>query len=169
MYHAPALLFRPEREVIGMKRSEIEGLVMDFAQEAVEDTGLEVLSVHYDREGSENYLRIYIDKSEGVSLDDCTLVSERVGERLDAVDPIPDSYILEVSSSGDMPLRGREDFVKFSGRYANIGTYKPVEGRKEFYGTILGVEDENLLIDDEGRSYRIPISEISRARLTIKV
>lgn len=150
-----------------MKREALEELVSELALPIAKERGVELAGVEFAREGGEHYLRVYIDSAQGVYIDDCTYVSERLSKKLDEVDPIPYSYYLEVSSSGEMPLRKEADFVRFAGRYALINTYKEVAGRKSFQGTLLGLEGGNVMVDVDGEVMSIPLSAVSKARLSV--
>ena len=116
-------------------------------------------------------LRIYIDSSRdspepGISLDDCERVSRAVSETLDAADPIPSHYTLEVSSPGlDRLLRTREHFERFAGERVRLEMMQPVEGRKRFSGRLLGVGASDITLELENGSISLPIDDIHRARL----
>ena len=128
--------------------------------------GAEVVDVEYVKERGEYYLRIFIDKPGGVGLDDCQAFSEEIGELLDEVDPIPGSYSLEISSPGiERPLKKERDFIRFAGRLAAIKTYAPLDGRKNWKGTLQGLQDDHVLIEVDGRQVTIPIASIAKAHL----
>jgi ribosome maturation factor RimP len=116
-------------------------------------------------------LRIYIDSSRdspepGISLDDCERVSRAVSETLDAADPIPSHYTLEVSSPGlDRLLRTREHFERFAGERVRLEMMQPVEGRKRFSGRLLGVGASDITLELENGRISLPIDDIHRARL----
>ncbi|HHY99167.1 MAG TPA: ribosome maturation factor RimP [Firmicutes bacterium] len=147
---------------------KIERIVSDLAAPIVEDQGLELVDVLYVKEAGEWLLRIYVDKPGGVSIDDCTKISEEVGRKLDSLDPIPQSYILEVSSSGEKPLRKEEEFDKYKGRMVAINTFSQIGGRKEFIGHLLGLADGNVRVDVDGLVVDIPKDRISKARLVVE-
>ncbi|HHV61614.1 MAG TPA: ribosome maturation factor RimP [Firmicutes bacterium] len=149
--------------------SRIEELVTQLAKPIVTSEGMELVDVEYVREAGEWFLRIYLDKEGGVSIDDCTLVSERLGRELDAIDPIPQSYILEVSSSGEKPLRKEEDFTRFAGRRVLINTYTVVDGRKSLEGYLEGLENNEVKVNVDGKVLRVPREKISKARLVVEV
>ena len=116
-------------------------------------------------------LRIYIDAAAdssvgGISLDDCERVSRAVSEKLDAADPIPGHYTLEVSSPGlDRVLRTREHFERFAGERVRLEMMQPVEGRKRFSGRLLGVGASEITLELENGRISLPIDDIHRARL----
>ncbi|HHY46687.1 MAG TPA: ribosome maturation factor RimP [Firmicutes bacterium] len=151
-----------------MKSDKIEKIVFDLAEPVARDRGCELVDVQYLREAGEWFLRVYIDKPGGVSIDDCGAISEELGRRLDRVDPIPHSYILEVSSSGEKPLRKDEEFDKFAGRMVLINTFSPIDGKKVFQGRLAGLVDGKVKINVEGAAVDIPRDKISKARLVVE-
>ena len=110
-------------------------------------------------------LRLFIDKPEGITIDDCVLVSNQLGNVL-AVENDIDYDRLEVSSPGlDRALKRDADFIKFADSRANVKVRMPIEGRKNFLGTLKGVDDGDLLIDVEGVIFKIALTNIDKARL----
>lgn len=111
--------------------SKIEQIAKDLVMPVLEKNNFELVDVEYKKEGSHWYLRVYIDKEGGITLDDCQLVSEYLSDRLDEVDPIEHSYILEVSSPGlDRPLKKPRDFERNIGKEIEISLYAPIDKRK---------------------------------------
>lgn len=115
-------------------------------------------------------LRLYIDSAAdsatGIGLDDCERVSRAVSETLDAADPIPSHYTLEVSSPGlDRVLRTREHFERFAGERVRLEMMQPIEGRKRFAGRLLGVGESEITLELESGRISLPIEDIHRARL----
>jgi ribosome maturation factor RimP len=116
--------------------------------------------------GKRGLLRIFIDRKEGVTLDDCERVSEQLGAWLDVEDPLPGSYVLEVSSPGfDRRLRTLEHFARFAGERATVELKDPREGRRRLTGRIVGTEGRDVVIDVEGAAWRVPLNDIAVARL----
>lgn len=150
-----------------MKDREIERSVFDLAQEAAAAVNARVLDVQFVKEGNDRYLRIYIEKDEGVSIDDCAEVSNAVGEQLDKADYIAGSYILQVSSPGEMPLRSVEDYRRFAGRYARFETFAAINGAKAHEGVIDSVDGQSLTLKHGDASVTLPLDKVSRARLAI--
>ena len=110
-------------------------------------------------------LRLFIDKPEGITIDDCVLVSNQLGNVL-AVENDIDYDRLEVSSPGlDRALKRDADFIKFADSRANVKVRMPIEGRKNFLGTLKGVDDGDLSIDVEGVIFKIALTNIDKARL----
>ena len=111
-------------------------------------------------------LRIYIDRPEGVTLDDCQKVSQQLSAVLDVEDPIPGAYTLEVSSPGlDRPLRKPADFRQRLGQRVRIELLLPLNGRRRFTGTLRGVETDEVLIEVDATLVRLPFAQIGKARL----
>jgi len=150
--------------------SEIENLVTPIVQEL----NLELIDIEYVKEGRDWFLRIYIDTpSGGIDIEQCAQVSEKLSEKLDVVDPIKENYFLEVSSPGaERPLKKDADFIKAVGKYVFIKTYEPINGAKEFEGTLLSFSvEEGALIEVRVKTRRVKIQidkeKIALARLAI--
>lgn len=108
-----------------------------LAAPVVEANGCTLWDVEYVREAGEWFLRLYIDKEGGVSIEDCEAVSRRVSDLLDEADPIPGSYTFEVSSAGlERALKKPEHFAACMGQAVDVKLYRPLDGRKEFTGTL---------------------------------
>ncbi|MGE5588507.1 MAG: ribosome maturation factor RimP [Clostridia bacterium] len=152
-----------------MKPQDIENLVTEILRPMMDGKGIDLVDVEYVREGGQWYLRVYIDRPEGVSMDDCEWVNNELGRKLDELDPIPQSYVLEVSSSGEKPLRREGDYERFRGRMVLVNTYAPVDGRKSFEGRLLGMVDGKVRLDMEGRTVEVPREKISHARLVVEI
>jgi ribosome maturation factor RimP len=143
-----------------------------LAEPYVRDAGLDLIEVQYGREQSGLVLRVFIDRpmsGEGagpITADDCERVSRDLSAALDVADRIPHAYKLEVSSPGlDRPLRRERDFERFLGESARIRLTDGVEGRRNFSGTLQAVKDGRVEIACDGRSYQLPIDDITRANL----
>jgi ribosome maturation factor RimP len=131
--------------------------------------GLELVDVEYQREAPGWVLRIYIDREGGVQIGDCAEASRELGTLLEVRDLIPNSYVLEVSSPGlTRPLKKIEDFERFRNHRVKIKTSQPVEGRRNFKGTLRGVEEDRVQVEVDGRAYAIPRKSIAKANLEIE-
>jgi ribosome maturation factor RimP len=139
--------------------------------------GLEIFDVQFRREASGMVLRIQIDRpgpaaraEDSVSVEDCAHVSRDLSAMLDVDEIIPTAYTLEVSSPGlDRPLRHADDYRRFTGRRAKLVMRDAVDGQKFFRGTLAGVENDTVLIDEtEGRRHRVPIDVITRGNLEVE-
>ena len=137
-----------------------------FEPEIVEQ-GYELVEVELAGQSGVRVLRIYIDKADGgISLDDCTAVSQLLNPLLDAEDLISENYYLEVSSPGfDRPVRKPADFVRYVGESITVLTHSPIQGRKKFSGELRGFEDGLIQVDCEGTLYEIHIENLRKANL----
>ena len=154
---------------MGKKVTEI---VEELATEILENEDLELVDVEYVKEGKNWFLRVYIDKESGVDIDECGMVSERLSEKLDELDPIEHNYFLEVSSPGaERPLKKEKDFLNAIGKHVNIKTYEPIEGSKEFEGTMLSYTPEEITlsikIKTRQKEVAIPMDKVAKARLAV--
>ncbi len=130
------------------------------------DEVLELVYVQYRRESSGRVLRVFIDKSGGVSLEDCTRVSRQLSDILDVNLDDLGPYNLEVSSPGaDRPLGKPEDFERFKGQVARIRTLQPIDGRKNFKGILNGITADGVCLACDHGEAVIPLEKISIARL----
>ena len=127
--------------------AKVTDTVAALARSVVEAKGCTLWDVEYVKEAGEWFLRLYIDKEGGVSIDDCEAVSRPVSDLLDEADPIPGSYTFEVSSAGlERALKRAEHFAACMGRTVDVKFYRPVDGRKELTGTLEGFEDGNVTV-----------------------
>jgi len=130
-----------------MAKKKIEEIVKELALPIVEKNSFELVDVEFVKEGPNWYLRVYIDKDGGIGIDDCQIVSEELSDKLDEVDPIKQSYFLEVSSPGlDRPLKTERDFERNKGKKVELKLYKPIEGKKLFEGELIGLIDNKIVI-----------------------
>ncbi|KIL39210.1 ribosome maturation factor RimP [Gordoniibacillus kamchatkensis] len=131
----------------------------------------ELVDIEYVKEGSNWFLRVYVDKEGGIDIDDCGRISEYLSARLDEEDPIPQAYFLEVSSPGaERPLKKPQDFAKAVGQNVFVTTYEPVDGTKEFEGLLEAFDGETLTVR-HGKGKRtsvIPLAKVAGARLAIE-
>lgn len=150
-----------------MDRPEILDNVRASAKKAAAGRGFEF--VHAELAGTKKNLviRVFIDKPNGVTLDDCALLSHDVENDLDSTDLIPGSYVLEVSSPGlERELYSEEDFHRFSGKTVRIKTSEAISGKKLFKGTLNGLQDGNVSIDDRITGPTIiPYTQVVKANL----
>lgn len=144
--------------------AKVTEVVAALAAPVVERAGCELWDVEYVKEAGEWFLRVYIDKQGGVSIDDCEAVSRPLSDLLDEADPIPDSYLFEVSSAGlDRVLRKPEHFAKCQGQQVDVRLYRPEQGRKEYTGELKGCEDGAILVDDR----RFEKKDVAQVRLHV--
>ena len=149
--------------------AKVTDIAAQLALPIVEENGCSLWDVEYVKEAGEWYLRLYIDKEGGVSIDDCEAVSRAVSDALDAADPIEGSYIFEVSSAGaDRPLKKPEHFAAMMGREVEVRLYRAREGRKEFTGVLSGYEDGAVTIDCGGQPLRLEKPDVAQVRLYVR-
>ena len=135
-----------------------------------ERAGCSLWDVEYVKEAGQWFLRVYIDKEGGVSIDDCEAVSRPLSDALDEADPIEGSYILEVSSAGaDRALKKPEHFARFLGAEVEVRLYRPREGRKEFVGILKGCEGGAVTLDVNGEELSFTRQETALVRLHVRV
>jgi ribosome maturation factor RimP len=138
----------------------------EIAQALCESEGIEFVHIEYQREPGGRILRVYIDKPGGVRLDDCVNISRQLGDLLDIYFENELSYNLEVSSPGDKrPLGKLRDFDKFKGKKVKVKTIAPMDGQKNFTGTIIGIDKDAVNISLNNKTIAIPYEDIAKARL----
>lgn len=136
----------------------------------VESKGFELVDVEYVKEAGTWYLRGYIDKPGGITVNDCEDVSREFSDRLDEDDFIEESYIMEISSPGlDRPLKKEKDYIRSMGRLVEIRTYRPIEKQKEFCGILHAYDDNTVTIEEDDENLRtFEKKEIALIRLAIE-
>ncbi|MGB5332416.1 MAG: ribosome maturation factor RimP [Woeseiaceae bacterium] len=132
----------------------------------VERLGYELADLEVRLGGKSGLIRLFIDKPEGIGLEDCEKVSRAVSALLDVEDPVPGNYNLEVSSPGlDRKLKKVEHFQRFMGHIVKVKLRYPLEGRRRFRGKLLSADDENIVVEVDGESYSLALTTIDTARL----
>ena len=132
----------------------------------IERLGYELIDLEANVGGKGGVIRLFIDKPEGIDLEDCEKVSLAVSALLDVEDPIPGNYNLEVSSPGlDRKLTKIEHFQRFAGETVKVQMRFPIEGRRRFRGTLVSSDDENIVVEVDGESHSLPLKTIDTARL----
>jgi len=149
--------------------SKVAQTVADLVTPILEEMGLELVDIEYKKEGSNWFLRVFIDNETGnIDIDDCGAVSERLSQKLDEVDPIPTAYFLEVSSPGaERPLRKESDFRKAVGKHVHITTKEPVDGVSVIEGELVSFEEGALTVKEPKKTYVISLDQIDTARMAI--
>ncbi len=143
--------------------------VTEFARPVVESLGCSLWDVEYVREGSERFLRLYIDKEGGVSINDCEAVSRAMDPVLDEKDPIAESYHFEVCSAGlERALRRPSDFAQFMGSNIMIKLYRPYNGLKEIPGILRGYEDGKITAECGKETITFEKSQVALCRLRVE-
>jgi ribosome maturation factor RimP len=142
------------------------GEIAKLLEPAIERLGYELIDLEARLGSKGGVVRLFIDKPEGVDLEDCEKVSLAVSALLDVEDPIPGNYNLEVSSPGlDRKLTKIEHFQRFAGETVKVQMRFPMEGRRRFRGTLVSSDDENIVVEVDGESYSLPLKTIDIARL----
>ena len=149
---------------------ELKEKIRQIAEPVVTSEGMELIHVECVKMHTSWIVRLFLDKEGGVNIDDCSLVSNQLGDLLDIQDLIKGHYTLEVSSPGfDRPISRDQDFIKYQGFKVNVKTGIKIEGSKNFRGTLLNYIEEAgekiILLDVSGKIYRIPKSEIVKTNL----
>ena len=133
---------------------------------AIESLECQLWGIEYQPRGRHSRLCIYIDREEGVSVDDCEQVSREVSALLDVADAISGSYTLEVSSPGlDRILFNREQYAESVGEMVDLTVTEPMEGHRHFKGQLIGLDEDQLVIHAEGSEHRLALSSIQKARI----
>ena len=150
--------------------------VNDLVQPILDEHNFYLFDTEFVKEGHSWYLRVYIDKQGGITLEDCVNVSDQLSEALDNCDPdpIPQTYFLEVSSPGaERPLKTEEDYQKAVGEYVHISLYQSIDGKKVYEGDLKQVTPDELTIDylDKTRHKELTVQRklIAKARLAVKI
>jgi ribosome maturation factor RimP len=141
-------------------------ILNELLQPLVEDLGYEFVGIEYNSNPKHSVLRIYIDKENGVDIKDCETVSRETAALLDVKDPIRSKYDLEVSSPGlARPLFTPAHFIEFTGYEAKISLFAPQDGRRKFIGPILGADENNVRIEQDGSEVTLDFDNIAKAKL----
>ena len=147
-------------------KNSVEALVLEMAEPISAELGVYVVDVSSKKEDGQRYLRIFIDKEGGVSLDDCEAFSRKIEPVLDEKDPITEAYSLEVSSPGaDRKLETDREFNYYIGRDVDVKLYKAIDGQKEFTGTLENYSEKTAVIKTENSTINVKTSEAVYIRL----
>lgn len=149
------------------KGEQYEKRVEEWLLPLLKEHQFELVDVEYVREVGVWYLRAYIDKEGGITVDDCEIISRKLGDWLDEEDFISDSYILEVSSPGlGRPLKKERDFVRSVGKDVEVRLYKPLNKQKEYTGTLKSFDADTVTITlEDGNDLSLAKSDIALIRL----
>ena len=143
--------------------------VEQFARPIVENCGCKLWDVEYVREGSERYLRVYIDKDGGVDIEDCEKIHRAIDPVLDAEDPIAESYHFEVCSAGlERSLKRPGDFLQFMDSPVLVKLYRPRNGLKEIPGVLRGYEEGKVTVEAGKETITFEKSEVALVRLRVE-
>lgn len=149
--------------------------VRPLIEPIVKEAGCELVDIEYVKEGKNWFLRVYADNEAGIDLDHCALISERVSEELDAMqpDPFPDAYFLEISSPGaERPLKTEEQIKSAVGEYVHFDYYAPQYGEKHHDGILLAVNEDTYVLKVQiktvSKELEIDKKAVAKARLAVK-
>lgn len=147
-------------------RPVITSKIEEIAQRVALSEGIEVVEVEVKGGGKNQFVRISIDKPDGVSHADCELISHQVGTILDVEDVLPSHYTLEVSSPGlERKLLKPHDYERFQGKKAKVTLREPVESQRHWEGILAGFADGMISLDAAGRQIRFPFEQVEKANL----
>jgi ribosome maturation factor RimP len=145
-----------------MTRDEL----VELLEPTIERLGYELSDLDARFGGQNGLIRIYIDRAEGIGLDDCEKVSHAVSALLDVEDPVPGQYNLEVSSPGsDRTLTKPDHFERFTGEMVNVQMRFPIDGRRRFRGKLLSADEEHIVVEVDGEPQTLTMATIDTARL----
>ncbi len=147
---------------------DVRSEVLEIASPLVEEMGFELVDVEFVQSGRWT-LRAYIDKASGVSIEDCSRVSKRLGDSLEMNQTVPHRFVLEVSSPGiERRLRTPEHFARYVGSRVFVQTHDLIEGRRRVEGTLLATEDGAITVElEEGGRWKAPVAAIQKAHLVV--
>ncbi|TWH82333.1 MULTISPECIES: ribosome maturation factor RimP [Sedimentibacter] len=146
-----------------MNKKSIESSVQDLVEDIIRSSEIELVDIEYVKEGPFKYLRVYLDKAEGITVDDCADVSRALNKKLDEVDLIKEQYFLEVSSPGvERPFKTDADYQKNIGNFVEVKFYKPIDGRKSVEGILSEKQDNQVIIQAGEEQIKIEVKDISK-------
>ena len=149
-------------------KKDYETRTEEMLKPITEHFGVSIYDVEFVKEGSDYYLRAYIDKEGGVTIDDCENVSRALSDELDRDEFITEAYILEVSSPGlGRTLKKERHFLNSLGEEVEVKTYKPIDGQKEFVGILKDYKDGKAVIETENGDIEFTKEQLAAVRLTI--
>ena len=149
-----------------MSDSNIEEKTTVLAEPVAESHGMELVDVEFKREPTGWVLRIFVDKEGGVNLDDCSLISREVGTVIEVEELIEQHYTLEVSSPGlTRRIKKLADFDRFKGKFIRLKCFEAIDGSKNMNGKLLGIEGDNVIIEKDGKEFKVLYKNIAKANL----
>lgn len=157
-----------------MAKERVTDIVERLALPIAQAEHVELIDVEFAKEGKDWFLRVFIDKPDGVEIDDCSRVSEQLSEQLDIADPIANAYFLEVSSPGaERPLKKPADFQRAVGQFIHVSLYEPLDGQKTYEGILKNYDSSQIELDirvkTRNKSITVPIEKVALARLAVQV
>jgi len=147
----------------------VESTIEELLKPLFDDLGYELWGCEYRPQGAHSLLRVYIDKPDGIGVEDCEKVSREISALLDVEDPISSHYALEVSSPGiPRPLFYHWQYQRYLGESVQIKLYQPLAGKRKYEGKIVSIEDNVLKLTIEDNTYDFPLSNIVKANLIVE-
>ena len=147
-----------------------ERRICELLEPSVAGLGYELVGVELHHAGARSVLRVFIDREAGITVGDCETASRHIGAVLDVEDPVPESYVLEVSSPGlDRPLLAADHFTRFAGRAVRLRTTEPMDGRRGWRGRLIGCREGNVVVREGDEERLIPLDLIGKANLVPEV
>ena len=152
-----------------MEKPSINQAVTELIEPVLEEGNIELVDVEYEKTGKIWTLRVFIDKNQGVTVDDCQKLSQEIEDLIDVHELIAVPYVLEVSSPGlDRSLKNERDFLRNKGKRIQVKTFSPVNNKKQFSGTIRSFINETLFLEDNESILEVHLDKITQARLIIE-
>lgn len=151
-----------------MQVKDILAKVEEKLMPIINDNNYELVDVEFVKEGPNKYLRVYADKEDGITIDDCEVISRALEEELEKDDFIEQAYILEVSSPGiDRVLKKDFEYTKYKGRLVEIKLYKPIDKVKQLQGNLVGLIDDKIVIEENGNEIAFDRKDVASCRLAV--
>jgi len=144
--------------------------VEELVEPVLSAEGLELVDVQYKKEGKNWYLRVFIDKEGGITVEDCQKVSGPIGDLIEIENIVSSEHILEVSSPGlDRPLKTEKDFLRFKNRKIQVTTFSPIDSQRNFKGSVVNFIENTLHLQTQQGLVKILADNIAKARLEIEI
>jgi len=138
----------------------------ELFEPVVNGMGYDLIEIEHFPNPKHGVLRLYIDKEDGVTVDDCSSVSHQISALIDVEEPVSGHFNLEISSPGlDRPLRRLQDFQRFTGSLVKLKTAMPLEGQRNFKGRLLEADEDKIVIETDDEEISLPISAVEKARI----
>lgn len=153
-----------------MGKKSIAQTVRNILNDIIKSTDYELVDVEYVKEGPFKYLKVYINKPEGITVDDCSEISHIISKKLDELDLIDEQYFLEVSSPGiDRPFKSESDFITNINEKVEVKLYKPLDGQKNMIGVLLEKQEDSIILNVLDKVITIELKDISKINKAIEV
>lgn len=152
-----------------MNKKEVEKQVYNIIYPISQEMDFELVDLEYVKEGPYKYLRVFIDKPGGVSIDDCQNFSKNISKKVDEQDPIKENYFLEVSSPGiDRPFKDDKDFKRALNKEVEVNLYKKINNSKTFVGELIDFDENIIIINNNKEDIKINRTDIAKINIAIK-